>query len=191
MISTGRIEVRVEAPREKVWQAMAVDFGEAHRFIPIVPESHWIGSQTKGEVGAARACTVEMGRGRTTQVREQITKMDTPKHLQWKGLDPQFPVREVVSQAWLEAEGSATRLAVQVDMSFRFPFSLFGAMMIRPIVDSTIKGLIGVKHYVETGEEVSAKNYDRIEPRHRTSVRVAGTRAWSPRSRNQEIGGSI
>ena len=60
-------EVRINAPKEKVWNALA-DFGDIYKFSPTVPSSHST-SGAPGGLGATRHCDFSNG---SSSVEERI-----------------------------------------------------------------------------------------------------------------------
>lgn len=158
-MSTHRYTITVEAPAAQVWEALA-DFGGVVRYNPNVTASYLTGDLATG-VGATRHCDLTFP-GAT--VEERITS--------WQ--EGRAYVAEIYSgektppfrhaQATLEVEplgSEASTVTATLDYDLRF--GPVGALMDRLMVSPKFgpafgRLLVGLKHHVETGDEVTASS---------------------------------
>ena len=148
-------EIWIDAPKNEVWAALA-DFGNIYRFNPAVPVSYLTGDKTSGP-GAERHCDLNM-QGASLDERivgwQEGEKMvieiyGGEKLPPWKKATAHFSVRELKG-------GTLARAEFEYGMKFGPIGALMDRFMIRPQFGKAFGGILaGLKHYLETGEEVS------------------------------------
>ena len=146
-MTTLRHEIRIEAPVEAVWQAIAEDLTVVQRYNPMVSSARLLGTQREG-VGAARRCELKP-RG---FVEERVWEW-TPKRA--IGLEVAASEWPIVFMKWkteLAEDGNAT--VVTQEMNYKLKFGPIGAimnaLMMRRKLDSGIRDVFAsFKRYVE------------------------------------------
>ena len=53
---TVKVEMKINAPTKRVWEAMVLDYGEISNFSPYIYTSEYTNGSLKGELGAERKC---------------------------------------------------------------------------------------------------------------------------------------
>ncbi|WP_299433533.1 SRPBCC family protein [uncultured Aquimarina sp.] len=156
---TIKVETKINAPAERVWEAMVLDYGEISNFSPYIYASNYISGSLKGEQGAKRKCSFnEKG---TRWTHERIEEIDSQNMVMRNiVIDAEkFPLDMDNSQAYYEVRdnGDGTSTA-SYEFQFRTKPAFFGAIAKGNFKKTLAGTLIGLKHYVETGEKVNAVN---------------------------------
>jgi carbon monoxide dehydrogenase subunit G len=150
-VITGR--VAINAPKQRVWSALA-DFGNVQCLSPNIEKSYLTSDQKNG-VGATRHCDfVSMG----SEVEERIVEWNEGESLKIeiyesknipmiKGMEAEFKVSE---------EGGSTVVIgiFKYGMTNVFGGLLNSLTMKKMNQKAWIKFIAGIKHHVETGEDV-------------------------------------
>lgn len=164
-LSTFRVQLHIDAPKAKVWKVLAVKFGEVDKWSPAIAKSH---QTTPGEgcEGAVRVCKPV---GTNFTPIERLSKLQEGKYMQVVHEEKEGPFRTFIAEVWLEEDANGTRLVADGHFRAKFPMSLF--MRKGMMKKQTLKQFIGLKHYIEIGETVNAKNFKEIEPRYNHILR--------------------
>ncbi|MCH7760334.1 SRPBCC family protein [candidate division TA06 bacterium] len=144
-------QIRIDAPVESVWKVLA-DYGGVAKWAPSVNHAV-LTTESKGGIDCERQCDVA-GFGK---VKERIVEWEEGSHYTFtvEGIGPMKFVRSNWS---VRPDGNMTIAIVTID--FKVKFGPLGALMDRLVVRLNIRkqmvlSLAGLKHYVETGEEVT------------------------------------
>ncbi len=146
--------IRINTPAEKVWEVLA-DFGGVAKWNPVVAHSVAITDANRG-VGCERQCEVP-GFG---DVRERVTEWEEGRRLSYDLEGGAGPMKSLGGEFSLSPAGDNTEVTMTLD--FRVKFGPVGALMDRFIVRRQMRKqmaltLAGLKHHVETGEEVGTE----------------------------------
>lgn len=150
-------QTTIDAPREEVWAVLA-DLGSISRWNPGVSHSHSTSAEPSGE-GATRHCDVGMG-GNTGRLQERALDWREGQGFKIDVYESTLPLESNVVTFSLRESGSRT--VVQVSPEYRLKYGPVGALMDRLIVrrqfEKGVEGMLtGLKHYVETGEDVGTE----------------------------------
>lgn len=156
---TIKVETIINASAERVWEAMVLDYGEISNFSPYIFTSNYENGSLKGVLGAERKCSFNKKGTRWTY--ERIAEIDNDKMIMRNIVidAKKFPLNQDNSQAFytVKDNGDGTSTA-GYEFQFRTKPAFMG-MFVKGSFRKTLKGtLIGLKHYVETGEKVNGKN---------------------------------
>ncbi|MEW7292425.1 SRPBCC family protein [Aquimarina sp. 2304DJ70-9] len=156
---TLKVETKINAPAEKVWEAMVLDYGEIANFSPYIYASNYISGSIKGEKGAQRKCSFNEKGSRWTH--ERIVDIDNSAMVMRNiVIDAEkFPLDMDNSQAFYRVKdnGDGTSTA-SYEFQFRTKPAFMGAIAKGSFRKTLAGTLVGLKHYVETGEKVNAEN---------------------------------
>ena len=148
-------EVRINAPKEKVWEALA-DFGGIQIFNPSVIKSYTINSKNEG-VGASRRCELNIP---GSHIDERVTEWVDGEKMVIEIYDGKKapPFKRAFATISIREDGPNTTIATGV-IEYKLKFGPIGALMdvalVKPQFGKGFGGLMaGLKHYVETGESV-------------------------------------
>ncbi len=147
----------INAPADRVWEAMVLDYGEISNFAPSIYTSNYERGSLKGEEGAERKCEFNKKGSRWTH--ERIMDLDNENMvMRNRVIDAnKFPLDIDNSQAFYRVQdnGDGTSTA-SYEFQFRAKPALMGFMMQGRFKKLLGETLIGLEHYVTTGEVVNA-----------------------------------
>lgn len=146
-------EIHIDAPAEKVWQVIS-DLAEVQNYADSVARSYYTSSERVG-TGAARHCDLlPFG-----TVDEVITEWEEGRRYVYSiesgGGAPPFKEGFFEWAVRPDKHGSVVSISVR----YRLKFGPIGALMDKLMVGPQFRKampnlLIGLKHYVETGEAI-------------------------------------
>lgn len=150
-----RTSIHVDAPPDRVWGALA-DFGSIHRWNLGVPASHQMSTPDPG-VGTTRHCDLSLP---GSYIRERVVAWEPGSHYEVHIFEKKrVPmVTDLYATVGVEAEGDGSR--AYFEPRYRTKAGLLGRIFDRiAIAPQYRKGgrefVAGLKHYVETGEDVT------------------------------------
>lgn len=151
-----KAEIEINAPAERVWQAMVLDYGEISYFSPYIYASDYEAGSVKGELGAQRRCAFNAKGTRLSH--ERIADVDH-KNMVMRNVvfdSKKLPLNFDNSQAFYRVKdnGDGTSTASYV-FQFRTKPGLMTGLVKGTFQKQLAGTLIGLKHYVETGEKVN------------------------------------
>jgi carbon monoxide dehydrogenase subunit G len=149
-------EVRINAPKEKVWEILA-DFGGISKFNPNVSTSYCTSEANSG-VGATRHCDLSF---KGASLEERIVEWReghsyTIEIYQGKNTPPFKTARASIS---VRKDGNASIVTGTFDYSLKYGLLgvLMDKLMVQPQFSRAWSHLFaGLKYYAETGEPVEA-----------------------------------
>lgn len=166
---TVRAELKINAPAERVWKAMVLDYGEISNFSPYIYSSNYENGSLEGKVGAERICNFnEKG---SQWIHERIEHIDQENMIMTNHpVDgKKIPLNFDNSQAFygVEDNGDGTSTA-SYEFQFRTTPSFMGGLARGGFEKQLAGTLVGLKHYVETGEKVTPMNgkYGEVKDRY-------------------------
>lgn len=165
-------EVSRELPfsAEKVWKAVADDYGNIANAHPKIIASEYTSGSLKGEKGAQRLCY--FNEKQTQVLHEEIVKWD-PEQMTFvnRVLEAQkFPLNEDNTRATYKVESlGPDKSRIIMKMEFRTKPAFLGFM-----AQGQFKGLlkdyfIALEHHLRTGDSVTAANFKEIKKAHNYS----------------------
>lgn len=150
------VERQITAPAARVWEALVLDYGEISNFSPFVFTSAYEGGSLKGTVGAERKCNFN-AKG-TRWSHEQIREID---HENMRMINilldaAKFPLNIDNSYAvyYVRDNGDGTSTA-GYEFNFRTKPAFMGGLAQGAFKKSLNETLIGLEHYLVTGERVT------------------------------------
>ncbi len=164
-------EATINAPAARVWEAMVLDYGEISNFSPYIYTSGYIKGSLKGELNAKRKCAFNAKGTRWTH--EQIMAIDHKKMIMKNVVidAEKFPLNKDLSYAYYRVKDNSDGTSTA---SYEFIYRTdpgFMTGMVKDKFRKTLEGtIIGLKHYVETGEIINANtdNWKAILKKYKT-----------------------
>lgn len=156
---TVKVKMKIDAPADRVWQAMVLDYGEIGNFSPFIFSSSYENGSLKGEVGAERKC--DFNEKGTRWVHEKIMALDQENRVMRNVVidGGKVPLNFDNSQAFYRVKdhGDGTCTA-SYEFQFRTKPAFMGGLAKGGFKKQLAGTLVGLKHYVETGEKVTGGN---------------------------------
>jgi uncharacterized protein YndB with AHSA1/START domain len=148
-------EVRIHAPKEKVWAALA-DFGNIAVFNPTVPISYSTNNLHSGK-GATRHCDIGTG---GSSIEERVVAWQEGESMTidiyaGKKAPPFRQAQATIAVREAGADVTIVRGTLEYSMKFGPLGALMDALMVKPQFGKAWTALFaGLKHHIETGEKV-------------------------------------
>jgi len=146
----------INAPAERVWEALVGDYGEISNFSPFIYTSNYESGSLKGEVGAERKCAFN-AKG-TQWSHERIAELDNERMIMKNviidaqkfplDLDNSYAIYSVVDNG----DGTST---AGYEFKFRTSPAFMGGLAAGSFKKSLNETLIGLTHYLRTNERVT------------------------------------
>jgi hypothetical protein len=156
--------VRISAPPSKVWQVLAVGFGELDNWAGSAVSESKCTSGSHGKLGAVRSCKIadHMPMIGGDYYEEKITAWDPAQGyfsvLQTKSTGP---TEILINENWISSDGEGGTVVTSiVHVDFDLMPRLMGADS--KFKRKLVEGHIGLKHFCETGEKVTTKNWKQV-----------------------------
>lgn len=154
--------IRINAPKDRVWNIIS-DLGGVYKYNPSVHKSYYA-SDTHSGVGADRVCELlPMGK-----LKESVLEWREGEsyRLSVIPLEKAPPLTGAEGGFRLKAEGQSTVAHFEIEYQLKFSWlgRLMDVLLVRPQFSKTVPGILeGLKHYAETGEEVTPQVLERIQ----------------------------
>ncbi|MEM7281177.1 MAG: SRPBCC family protein [Pseudomonadota bacterium] len=149
-------EVRINAPKEKVWDILA-DFGNIYLFNPNVPTSYLTSDQKRG-VGTTRHCDVA-GPFDGASIEERIISWNEGESMEIEIYEGKKspPFKKAIASLRVSEDRGET--VVTGTLAYTLKMGPLGYMMDKFMVASQFNKawtgvLAGLKHYAETGQPI-------------------------------------
>ncbi|HAA15965.1 MAG TPA: hypothetical protein DCE41_31375 [Cytophagales bacterium] len=150
---------------ERVWQAMVLDYGEISNFAPSIYTSGYENGSLMGKVGAERKCS--FNENGSQWVHERILELDSENRIMRnRVIDAEkYPLDMEATYAYYKVrdndDGTATAI---YELHYRAKPAIMNGLMKRAFQKQLTETLIGLEHYLTTGEVVNATtgNWDEI-----------------------------
>jgi ligand-binding SRPBCC domain-containing protein len=151
-MTTLRHQIRIEAPVEEVWKAVA-DLTAVQHYNPLVVSARRISQRHEG-VGAMRRCELKP----KGWVEERVWEWNPPYVIGLEVAASDWPIVFMKWRTELQRDGTATRMRQEMDYKVKFgPLgALMDVLMMRRIVNYGVREAFeALKRYVESGARSS------------------------------------
>ncbi|MBI4491714.1 MAG: SRPBCC family protein [Chloroflexi bacterium] len=144
-------EIRIQAPRERVWDVLA-DIGAVANYHPGVARAYYVSEEREG-IGATRRCELYPN----GSIDETVTAWRPGESYTIEMVRSTAPFKQVV--AWLGVRPVGNETAVRLAVKYTLKFGLVGLLMDRLLVRRNFTKMVpavlaGLKYHIETGRLV-------------------------------------
>ena len=160
---------QINASIDDVWAVMAEKFGEIHVTHHDFVNSDWVGSSEQGGEGAIRICLLDEDSSR--YIKEKQINYDPENYsysaqvIEGKGL-PLATGYNIASYQLIKIDEN--NCEVRVSVKLRSDPPIFGKLFLGQYEDWLKDYIIGVHHYVLTGEAINADNFKSIKKKYKS-----------------------
>ncbi|MFK7922065.1 MAG: SRPBCC family protein [Bacteroidia bacterium] len=149
----------IKAPAAKVWETMVLDYGRISNFSPFIYTSDYQNGSLQGEVGAERKCHFNESGSRFAH--EKILSIDQTNMVMQNAVIEagKLPMDTDNSQAFYKVRdnGDGTCTA-SYEFQFRAKPAFMTSLMRGSFQKQLDETLMGLEHYITTGEVVNAQS---------------------------------
>lgn len=160
-MTSFKTDIRINAPKSDVWKVLA-DLGGIQSYNAAVKKSYY-STDAKEGVGAGRVCElIPMG-----EVEEKAIAWNDQESytLDVKPVGGNPPLKRAEATLTVQEDGNQTLVTMEMEYEVKFgPLGkLMDMMMMKPQFAKVVPNiLLGLKHHVETGEEVDGAVIKRL-----------------------------
>ncbi len=167
MTSIGA-RAHISAPPERVWEIMALNFGKIAEWGAAgVADST---GTPVGGLGATRSCKIaeHMPMLGGASYQEKIVAWDDKRHyFAFVQTMASGPTDKLIGENWIDSDGrGGTVVTTTAHFAMTFPMSMMSGPAAGKIKKQFVATLAGLKHYAETGERVTAANWEAVASRY-------------------------
>ena len=147
-----QMNIEINVSKSDVWNVLFTQFGEVNNFNPLINGSHDLG-ELRAEVGCERQCDIG-----NTYARERIISVQENESFTIDIYEGGLPIVDEMRATWtLKKINKSTTNAIATIYYTTKPKFLGGIMAI-PMKVKFQQVLVGLKYYLETGENVTDQN---------------------------------
>jgi len=133
----------ISHPLEKVWQTVAVGFGNVADYNPGIKASNF-DSITKEGIGTRRHCDTKDG----GYLKEEIIKWNESNFFKLKLIDTSFPISLIESKFSFSNEGNHTKLTQEFWYRMKPPMGWLSGLMKGKMRKTLENGLEGLDYFL-------------------------------------------
>ena len=158
-MSKFTIQVKINAPKHKVWEVLA-DIGGIYKWNPGVVHSYSTSEENRGE-GATRHCDLQtVGGKRFGYLEERTVDWREGEGYKIDIYGSNLPIKSNVIEFTVKAYGDGTIVSVSPEYAIKYGLlgSLINRLFLQRKLQQAMEGLLaGLKYHVETGEIVETR----------------------------------
>ncbi len=161
---TFEVSRQLPFPAEKVWAAVAEDYGNIANTHPQVVKSEYAKGSLKGKKGAQRMCYFNEKGSRT--LYEEITEWNPEKGYFVNRIlvAKKFPVNADNTRATYFIKPTGPNSSeISMKMEFRTKPAFMGPMAEKKFKKLLLDYFIAVEHHLATGESVTSANFKEVK----------------------------
>ena len=156
-------EIEINAPVDRVWSVVA-DLSAIENYHPAVPKSYYT-SEIKEGVNASRHCDILP----SSTVEERVIDWKDGKEYTLDIYEGSMPAMKMLKlftgKTGVEPHGEGTQVSQTLEYKVKGgPLgAMLGFLMKRPMGKRNADALIGLKHFIETGEVVTPQVFKKVK----------------------------
>ncbi|MGI9533024.1 SRPBCC family protein [Lutimonas sp.] len=149
-LRTVRVDIAINSSKEEVWDILFHKFGEVNAFNPLIEGSH-LTKGSEGALGCERQCDLDS----KNSIQEKIVAVRDNSSFDIEIIQGGLPMMDKM-KATLEAkELTKNRTLVTAIIHYNTSPAFMAGIIKGSMTKTFFKLLVGLKYYMETGEEVT------------------------------------
>ncbi len=161
-LRTISVDIHVSTSKDKTWDVIFNQFGEVNAFNPHIEGSHFT-QGTQGELGCERQCDLDS----KNSIQEKIIAVRGDSSFDIEIIQGGLPMMDKMNATFDVEEILANETLVTATINFNTSPAFMGGILKGTLSKMFFKLLVGLKYYLETGEEVSKQNMGDIMKTHK------------------------
>jgi len=153
-LSSFKVDVSINGPKEKVWEALFERFGETSLFNPNIVSSEYLKGDS-GELGCERECMLDS----KTYVKEKIVEVEGTNSFSVDIYETNMPMMRTMIARFDLFEVSKINTNVSMTFSYNTSPAFMAGIMKMPMRNKLGRLLIGLKYFIETGKTMQDSNF--------------------------------
>ncbi len=152
-LRTISVDIHVNTSKDKAWDVLFNQFGEVNAFNPHIEGSHFT-QGTQGELGCERQCDLDS----KNSIQEKIVAVRGDSSFDIEIIQGGLPMMDKMNATFDIEEILPNETLVTATINFNTSPAFMGGILKGTLSKMFFKLLVGLKFYLETGEEVSKQN---------------------------------
>lgn len=152
-LRTVSVDILVNTSKEKTWDLLFNRFGEVNTFNPLIEGSHFT-KGSNGEVGCERQCDLDS----KNSIQEKIVAVRGDSSFDIEIIQGGLPMMDTIKATMDVKEILDNQTLVTTTIQFNTSPAFMGGILKGMMAKMFFKLLVGLKYYLETGEEVTKQN---------------------------------
>lgn len=152
-LRTVNVDILVNSSKAKAWDVLFNRFGEVNAFNPLIEGSHFT-KGNNGEVGCERQCDLNS----KNSIHEKIVAVRSDNSFDIEIIQGGLPMMDTMKATMDVQEIHANQTLVTTTVHFNTSPAFMGGILKGMMAKMFFKLLVGLKFYLETGEEVTKHN---------------------------------
>ena len=165
------LQVSLNTPKSKVWDALYHRFGEVHKFNPLIECSHEISASSKSANGVDCERQCDLNSKGSKKLLERIVKMEESSDgkmsfFEVEIYDGSLPGMKNMYGRWTVTEVSATQTQAELELFYSTKIRFLAPLMKLPMQANLKKVGFALKTYLEKGLEVGKHDFTEMKMRY-------------------------
>ena len=152
-LRTISVDIHINTSKDKAWDVLFNKFGEVNAFNPHIQGSHFT-QGTQGELGCERQCDLDS----KNSIQEKIVAVRADGSFDIEIIQGGLPMMDKMNATFDVEEVLANETLVTATINFNTSPAFMGGILKGTLSKMFFKILVGLKFYLETGEEVSKQS---------------------------------
>jgi hypothetical protein len=152
-LRTVRVDIHINTSKDKAWDVLFNRFGEVNAFNPLIEGSHFT-QGNQGELGCERQCDLDS----KNSIQEKVVAVRGDSSFDIEIIQGGLPMMDTMKVTLDVEEVLANETLVTATINFNTSPTFMGGILKGTLSKMFFKLLVGLKFYLETGEEVSKQS---------------------------------
>lgn len=152
-LRTVSVDIEINRSKKEVWDIVFHKFGEVNAFNPLIEGSH-LTQGSEGAIGCERQCDLDS----KNSIQEKIVAVRDDRSFDIEIIQGGLPMMDKMKATLEVEELLKNRTLVTAIINYNTSPAFMGGIIKGSMGKMFFKLLVGLKYYLETGEEVTKQN---------------------------------